>query len=79
MGQQTMQANKPVFLLMFKMILGFSYFLFIYLSILQKAIFPQNTIMSVRIISSLFISFYQNFEVKFDFCQLCKTKCMLEC
>lgn len=44
MGQQTMQANKPVFLLMFKMILGFSYFLFIYLSILQKAIFPQNTI-----------------------------------
>lgn len=44
MGPQTMQANKPVFLLMFKMILGFSYFLFIYLSILQKAIFPQNTI-----------------------------------
>lgn len=44
MGQQTMQANKPVFLLMFKMILGFSYFLFIYLSILQMAIFPQNTI-----------------------------------
>lgn len=44
MGQQTMQANKPVFLLMFKMILGFSYFLFIYLSISQKAIFPQNTI-----------------------------------
>ena len=44
MGQHTMQANKPVFLLMFKMILGFSYFLFIYLSISQKAIFPQNTI-----------------------------------
>lgn len=41
MGQQTMQANKPVFLLMFKMILGFSYFLFIYLSILHKTLLSK--------------------------------------